>query len=444
MCLLSVGSGTVGHDPVELLRQLIRFDTTNPPGNEAQCIGWVKDLCDGAGLQTRVLAKDAARPNLLARLPGRGAAPPLLLQGHVDVVTTDGQSWRHDPFGGELVDGEIWGRGALDMKGGVAMMLGAILALAESAEPPPGDVLLCVLADEENLGAYGARFVVEEHPELFEGVRHALGEFGGARTELAGLSTYPIQVGEKQPCWMRATIRGPGGHGSIPMRGGAMAKLARLLSTLDARRLPVHVTEIPRAMIEAAAAALGAGGQELVDGLLDPERTDATIDMLGEAGQTLDPMFHNTVNATVVRGGGKVNVIPSELQLELDGRLLPGQSADDLFRELRELAGDENLELEATSYEPGSDRADLSLMGLLSEVLTAADPDAVPLPMLMPGFTDGRFFARLGIQTYGFLPMRLAAEMKFTSLIHAADERVPAQEIGWGTDRICEVLARYR
>jgi acetylornithine deacetylase/succinyl-diaminopimelate desuccinylase-like protein len=440
----SVWSGVVPRDPVELLRQLIRFDTTNPPGNESQCVGWIKDLCDGAGLLTRILAKDAVRPNLLARLPGRGVAPPLLLQGHVDVVTTDGQSWRHDPFGAELIEGEIWGRGALDMKGGVAMMLGAILRLAESAEPPPGDVLLCVLADEENLGAYGARFVVEEHHELFEGVRHALGEFGGARTELGGLSTYPIQVGEKQPCWMRATIRGPGGHGSIAMRGGAMAKLAQLLSALDARRLPVHITEIPRSMIEAVAAALPAGGRELADGLLDPERTDATLDMLGEAGQTLDPMLHNTVNATVVRGGTKVNVIPSELHLELDGRLLPGQTADDLFRELRELADDDDLELEVTSYEPRSDRADLSLMALLGEVLTAADPDAVPLPMLTPGFTDGRFFARLGIQTYGFLPMRLPAKMKFTSLIHAADERVPAQEIGWGTDRICEVLTRYR
>jgi acetylornithine deacetylase/succinyl-diaminopimelate desuccinylase-like protein len=436
--------GAVPQDPVELLRQLIRFDTTNPPGNEAQCVGWIKDLCDGAGLLTRVLAKDPARPNLLARLLGRGAAPPLLLQGHVDVVTTDGQSWRHDPFGAELVEGEIWGRGALDMKGGVAMMLGAILRLAEADQPPPGDVLLCVLADEENLGAYGARFVVEEHHELFDGVRHALGEFGGARTELAGLSAYPIQVGEKQVCWTRATIRGAGGHGSIPMRGGAMAKLARLLSTLDARRLPVHVTAIPRSMIEAVAAALPAGGRELADGLLDPQRTDATLDMIGEAGRMLDPMFHNTVNATVVRGGSEVNVIPGELQLQFDGRLLPGQTADDLFRELRELADGDDLELEVMSYEPGSDRADMSLMPLLSDVLTAADPDAVPLPMLMPGVTDGRFFARLGIQTYGFLPMRLPAEMKFTSLIHAADERVPAQEIGWGTDRICEVLTRYR
>src|ERR1700689_4059599 len=151
--------------------------------------------------------------------------------------------------------------------------------------------------------------------------------------------------------------------------------------------------------------------------------------MIGEAGQTLDPMLHNTVNVTVVRGGAKINVIPSQVQLELDGRLLPGQTAVDLFRELHELADDEDLELETISYEPGSDRADLSLMPLLSDVLSVADPDAVPLPMLIPGISDGRFFARLGIQTYGFLPMRLSADMKLTSLIHAADERVPAHEI---------------
>jgi acetylornithine deacetylase/succinyl-diaminopimelate desuccinylase-like protein len=431
-------------DPAELLSNLIRFDTTNPPGNEGECIAWIEQLCLNAGLDARIVAKDPARPNLLARLPGRGDAPPLLLQGHVDVVTTAGQGWSLDPFGGDQVDGWVWGRGALDMKGGVAMMLGAALAIAESGEPPPGDLLLCMLADEENLGGYGARFLVEEHPELFSGVKHALGEFGGALTEVVGLRTYPIQVAEKQVCWTRATIRGPGGHGSLPMRGGAMARLARILSALDNERLPVHITDAPRAMIEALAAALPEGGSELADALLDPSRTDATLDALGERGETFDAMLHNTVNATIVRGGDKINVIPSELQLELDGRLLPGQLPGDLFEELRRLTGDHELELEVTDFEPGPAHADLSLFPLLSEVIKAADPSAVPLPMLLPGLTDGRLFAQIGIQTYGFLPMRLPADLNFMKLIHAADERVPAEEIRWGSDRIRDVIDRYR
>ncbi len=334
----------MSHDPAELLQRLIRFDTTNPPGNEAACIAWIREVCEGAGLETRILAKDPARPNLIARVPGRGEAPPLLLQGHVDVVTTAGQEWTRDPFGGELVDGEIWGRGALDMKGGVAMMLGATLALAESGQAPPGDVLLCALSDEEALGTYGAAFLVDEHADVLDGVKHAIGEFGGARTEFAGIPSYPIQVAEKTVCWTRVTIRGPGGHGSLPMRGGAMARLGRLLAKLDERRLPVHITQVPETMIGALAGVLPEHGDELKQALLDPERTDVTLDALGEQGELLDAMLHNTVNATIVRGGDKVNVIPSEIVLELDGRLLPGQTPDDLFRELRECSGDDELE----------------------------------------------------------------------------------------------------
>jgi acetylornithine deacetylase/succinyl-diaminopimelate desuccinylase-like protein len=433
----------VAHDPVELLQRLIRFDTTNPPGNERDCVLWAKAVCDAAGLDTRIVAKDDARPNLLARLAGRGAAPPLLLQGHVDVVTTAGQSWTRDPFSGELANGEVWGRGALDMKGGVAMMLGATLRRAGSGEPPSGDVLLCLLADEESLGVFGARFLVAEYPELFAGVKHALGEFGAFRGGAAGLATYPIQVAEKQLCWTRVTIRGPGGHGSVPMRGGAMARLGRLLTKLDESRLPVHVTDVPRAMIEALAAALPAGGRDFADALLDPTRTDATLDALGGAGERFDPLLHNTVNATAVRGGAKLNVVPSELQLDLDARLLPGQTPDDLFRELHQLADDDELQFEVLNYEPGPEHADLSLLPLLGAVLKAADPGAVPLPLLLPAVTDARFWARLGIQTYGFLPMRLPPELDFMKLLHAAEERVPAEEIRWGADRIGDVLTRY-
>src|SRR5438270_4860698 len=214
-------------DVVELLGDLLRFDTTNPPGNEAACIAHVQRLVEEAGVETRIVAKDDARPNLIARVRGTGDAPPLLLYGHVDVVTTAGQQWARPPFGGELVDGWLWGRGALDMKGGVAMLVDAFLRAARGELQPRGDVILAVLSDEENGGDFGARFLAEEHAELFDGVRHALGEFGGASIHLGGRSFYPIQVAEKQVCWLRGTVRGPGGHAALRVPAPAMGTPGR-------------------------------------------------------------------------------------------------------------------------------------------------------------------------------------------------------------------------
>src|SRR5918992_4674134 len=239
--------------PAELLQRLIRFDTTNPPGAECACIEWVAGLVREAGLEARIVAKDDARPNLVARLRGEGRAPPFLMQGHVDVVPATGD-WSRPPFGGEVAGGYVWGRGALDMKGGVAMMLAAFLRASAADSPPPGDVVLCLLSDEEAGGDYGARFIVENHAELFDGVRYAIGEFGGFTMEIAGRRFYPMMVAEKQLCSLRATLRGPAGHGSLPIRDGAMGRLGRLLAALDRRRLPVHVTSPARAMIEAIAA----------------------------------------------------------------------------------------------------------------------------------------------------------------------------------------------
>ncbi len=165
------------HDhPVELLRALLRFDTSNPPGNERECIGWIKGLLEELGCEVRILAREPERPSLITRLPGRGASVPLLLQGHVDVVAARGE-WQHEPFAGDLADGYVWGRGALDMKGGVAMMLAAFMRAKASGAEPPGDVIPCLLADEEAGSPLGAEFVVREHPELFAGVRYSSGEF---------------------------------------------------------------------------------------------------------------------------------------------------------------------------------------------------------------------------------------------------------------------------
>ncbi|MFL5666979.1 MAG: M20/M25/M40 family metallo-hydrolase [Ktedonobacteraceae bacterium] len=429
--------------PAGLLQQLIRFNTTNPPGNEAACITYLNTLLTQAGCQTSILALDPARPNLVARLKGQGSAPPLLLQGHVDVVTTEKQNWQHPPFAGDITDGFIWGRGTLDMKGGVAMMVAAFLRAQAEGASLPGDILLTILSDEEASGTYGAKYLVEQHADLFKDVRYALGEFGGFTMHIAGQRFYPIQVIEKKTCGLQAIIHGPGGHGALPMRGGTTAKLARFLQQLDEHRLPVHITSVPRQMIETLSNALSSSIGPLLQQLLDPAQTNNLLDMLGVQGQVFDPILHNTVNVTIIRGGEKNNVIPSEIVAVMDGRLLPGFSPDDMVSELQQLCGHE-VRFEVTSYDPGPNEPDMGLFPILAGILSEADPQGTPLPLLMPAVTDGRFFARLGIQTYGFLPMILPEGFNFTETIHAADERIPVEAVDFGTNAIYQALSRNK
>lgn len=428
--------------PVELLQRLIRFDTTNPPGNEAECIEFVRGLLEDAGCETDVYAKEPGRPNLVTRLRGTDTAAPLLLYGHVDVVTTAGQPWSRAPFGGDLVDGYVWGRGALDMKGGVAMLVSAFLRAKAEGLRPPGDVVLAILSDEEAGGDLGAKFLVEDHPQLFEGVRHALGEFGGFSMELGGKRFYPIQVAEKQICWLKATIRGPGGHGAMINRGGTMARLGRFLGDLDRKRLPVHVTPVARELVERVASELPRPQRIVLEAMLKPRFTDRALRLVGERARTFEPMLRNTVNATIVRGGGKINVVPSEIELELDGRLLPGLVPADLIGELHGIIGDD-VEIELVRHDPAPSEPDLTLFETLADVLRELDPDAIPVPLLQIGVTDGRFLSRLGIQTYGFLPMRLPPDFAFTGLVHAADERIPADAVEFGADAIYRALQRF-
>src|SRR5439155_3425570 len=300
---------------------------------------FIRALLGDAGIESELYAKVPGRPNLVARIEG-GDKPPLLVQGHVDVVTTAGQSWTRPPFSGELVDGYVWGRGAVDMKGPVAMLVSAFLRAKREGTALPGDVILAVLADEEAGGDVGARFLAEEHAHLFEGVRYALSEFGGFSLELAGRRFYPIQVAEKQICWLKATVRGPGGHGAMVNRGGTMARLAKFLRDLDGHPLPVHVTPVARAFVEGIAAALPRRQRPVFLSLLKPRLTDGTLKLLGRQGRLLEPMLRNTVSATIVRAGEKINVVPSVVELELDARALPGFTPADVIGEIRDVVGD--------------------------------------------------------------------------------------------------------
>ena len=438
---MGVAGETLGDRPVELLQRLLRFDTTNPPGNERECIAWIAGLLKELGVEVRIVAKVPERPNLIARLAGRGDSAPLLLQGHVDVVAARGE-WELAPFGGDVQDGYIWGRGALDMKGGVSMLLAAFMRAKASPTPPPGDVILCLLADEEAGSDLGANYLVQEHPELFGGVRHSIGEFGGFTMDIAGRRLYPIMVAEKQVCWTLARARGAAGHGSLPIRGSAVGKLGRLLAALDRRRLPVRVTPAARSMVDAIAAELPRPLALPLRGLLQPRLTDRLLDVLGERVALFDTLLHNTASANVIAAGEKLNVIPGEATAQLDCRMVPGCGPEELFAELRALAGVQ-LELEVIRHDPVAAEPDMELFGTLAGALRELDRDAKPVPMLLPGATDGRFFARLGIQTYGFLPMPMPAELNFLRLIHAENERVPVDAIEFGTTAVGRVLERF-
>ena len=428
--------------PEDLLVRLIQFDTTNPPGNEAECVSYIGGVLAEAGIETTVLARAPERPNLIARLAGQGTASPLLLYGHVDVVTTRNQEWEVPPFEGRVADGCVWGRGALDMKGGVAMMLAALLRAKAEGAALPGDVVLAVLSDEESGGHFEARFLVKEHAEQFAGIRYAIGEFGGFSLHLGGRRFYPIMVAEKQVCRVKAIVRGAGGHGSMPVRDGAMAGLSRLLGRLDRHRLPVHVTPVARLMIEAMAAACGGRTGFVLRRLLNPALTNGVLRLLGERGQVFDPLLHNTVSPTVLHGSDKVNVIPAEVSVELDVRLLPGYGSDDVLAELRSIAGD-GVEFEVVRSDAAPAAPDMSLFDTLGGVLREADPEGIPVPLLLSGATDGRFFSRLGIQTYGYLPMRLPEGFDFAGTIHAANERVPVEAVRFGADAIYGLLQRF-
>ena len=428
--------------PVELLQHLIRFDTTNPPGNETPCVLYIRDLLSRFGIENRILAKEDRRANLVARVNGRGAAPPLMLYGHVDVVTTAHQAWTYPPFEGRQADGYVWGRGALDMKGGLSMMLSAVLDMAAEGRQPAGDILLVALSDEETGGSMGAGFLVDHHPEIFADVRHALGEFGGHTTYIGSRRFYPIQVAEKQLCWMKATLRGPGGHGARPMRNGAMARLGRMLTRLDRRRLPVHVTPVAREMLETMAASLPGVRGTILRHVCNPRLTDPLLKLMGDNGKMIEPLFRNTVNATIVRGGEKINVVPSEIQVDLDGRLLPGFGPEEFMAELRTILG-RQVGLAVTQFVPCAVEPDMHLFDFLADVLKGIDPDGVPVPMLMPAFTDARHFARIGIQSYGFTPMKLPRTFKFTETIHGADERIPVSALEFGARAMREAVMRY-
>jgi acetylornithine deacetylase/succinyl-diaminopimelate desuccinylase-like protein len=431
-------------EAVEHLGALLRMDTTNPPGNESICAEYLAESLRKDGIEPTLVAKAKGRANVVARIKGNGEAPPLLLGAHLDVVEADAKRWRHPPFSGAIADGYLWGRGALDMKNMAAMSLMVVKLLRRSGARLRRDVIFAGVADEEVGCDFGSRFLVEEHPELVR-AEYALGEVGGFTLHVQGRRFYPIMVAEKGLCWLRVRARGTPGHGSLPREDNANVRLARAVARLGSRRLPQHTTPFVKEFVQKVGATLPMPQRLILERILDPRTAPAVLKILPDRSlaRSFAAVLSNTVSPTVLRGGNKTNVIPSEATCELDGRILPGQTEGSFLAELRAAVG-RDVEFEILkSAPPTVTSAKTPLFETLCRTLLRHDPEALPVPYLMPGFTDAKSWSRLGTKCYGFVPLRLAAGVRFADLFHGDDERVPVDGVRWGVRVLYEAVRDF-
>ncbi|GAA5191467.1 M20/M25/M40 family metallo-hydrolase [Rugosimonospora acidiphila] len=422
-------------ETVELCSRLVRFDTSNFGGGQARgeraCAEWIAQQLADVGYQPLVLEAAPRRANTVVRIPGADpGAPALLVHGHLDVVPADSADWSFDPFAGEVRDGAVWGRGALDMKDMVAMMLAVARCFGRRGFVPPRDIVLAFVADEEDSGQYGASFLVRRHAELFEGVRTAIGESGGYCVHLPdGGRLYPIAAGERGSAWMNLVAKGPAGHGSRPNPGNAVAALAAAVDRLARHVWPVHLTPTVASLLDGLRAHLG------VD--IDPA-DPATLDRLGDAAALVRPVISNSLNPTMLSAGYKHNVVPSTATAGVDGRILPG-AEEAFFDTVDELLGDQ-VTREMLGYgAPIAARHDTAEFAAMAAALRAQDPQALVLPSCTGGGTDAKKFSRLGIQCYGFSPASAPPGFHQDDYVHGVDERVLVQSLEFGV----EVLRRY-
>ncbi|MFN8484710.1 MAG: M20/M25/M40 family metallo-hydrolase [Anaerolineae bacterium] len=432
---------------VEMLRGLLRLDTTNPPGNEIIAAEYIADILRANGIEPTVLSSAAGRGNVVARLKGDGSAPPLLLMGHIDVVPAEPDKWRYPPFSGELVDGEIWGRGATDMKNVVAMELMVFLLVKRLGLPLKRDLIFMATADEEVGGSMGAGWLVDTHPELIR-AEYAINEGGPTAIVFGDKTFFACSTAEKGTARFTLRARGAPGHASLPHNDNAILKLGAALQRLGATTLPMHVIPTVRAHVEAIAAHLEPQERaNLLNVLSDDPAVQAEaiarLPLPDVGKRRLFAATHNTATPTILSAGSKINVIPAEAEALVDGRILPGQTGDGFMAELRAALGDD-VELEF--HEPVSPglEADPSspLFALIQEVVAAHEPGAVVVPALITGGTDAKSVVRLGTKVLGFVPMRYEGPA-LSGLAHNHNERVSVANLSFGTRIYFDVVSHW-
>ncbi len=411
---------------VEICRDLIRMDTTNfgdssGPG-ERKAAEHVAGLLSDVGIEPELFESEPGRTSVVARWGGQ-EGDPLLLHGHLDVVPADADDWQVHPFSGEIQDGYVWGRGAVDMKDFDAMLLSVVRARARAGVVPDRPMVLCFTADEEAGGHKGAEHLVKNHADLLADCTEAIGEVGGFSTTVRGQRLYLIEAAEKGMAWMRLTARGNAGHGSMRHPDNAVTELAAAVARLGQHEWPVRLTPSMQVLLSAVGEIAGVAAT--------PENAESLVQEFGSATRMLGAVIKHTTNPTMLKAGYKVNVVPGEAVAHVDGRFLPGYE-DEFFATLAELLG-ENISVDYVSKQAGLETTfDGDLVEAITSSILDEDPEAKVAPYLMSGGTDAKHWDKLGIRCFGFAPLRLPADLDFTALFHGVDERVPVDALEFG------------
>ncbi|MEE1621224.1 M20/M25/M40 family metallo-hydrolase [Zafaria sp. Z1313] len=424
---------------LRICRDLIRFDTSNFGGNDCRgergAAEYVAGLLDEGGLSPEIYESSPGRASVVARMEGSDPSlPALVVHGHLDVVPALKEDWSVDPFAAEVKDGLVWGRGAVDMKDMDAMILAVQRRMQREGTRPRRDIVFAFFADEEAGGEYGAHWMVDHHPGVFEGATEAISEVGGFSSTIGGQRAYFLQTAEKGIAWLRLAAAGRAGHGSQINTDNAVTRLAEAVAAVGRHEWPSEYTKTTRAFLEAVSDITGVE--------FDEANPEALLDQLGTVARFVGATLRNTSNPTVLKAGYKHNVIPGSAEALIDCRTLPGRD-EYVMETLRGLVG-EGIDISTVTSDialevPFSG----SLVDSMVDSLGAEDPGAVVLPYMLSGGTDNKSLARLGITGYGFAPLRLPDDLDFTGMFHGVDERVPVDALHFGTRVLHRLLSTY-
>jgi len=421
--------GSAEEDVVDLCRELIRIDTSNygdseGPG-ERVAAEYIAEKLSEVGLDVQIFESEPGRASAVTRIegadPSRGA---LLLHGHLDVVPAIAHDWSLPPFAAEVEDDCIWGRGAIDMKDTDAIVLAVVRQWMRDGRRPPRDLVLAFLADEEAGGRKGSHWLVDNKPELFDGCTEGVSEVGGFSLTIGGRRLYLVETAEKGMAWMRLTVSGRAGHGSMISEDNAVTELCEAVARLGRHTFPIRVTKTVRAFLDEICDVFGIR--------LDADDLDATVAKLGPLARLIGATLRNSVNPTMLDAGYKVNVVPGQAQAHVDGRFLPGYE-EEFFAQVDELLGP-RVRREMVNLDVALETDfDGALVDAMTAALLAEDPQARAVPYCLSGGTDAKAFSKLGVRAFGFAPLRLPADLDFAGMFHGVDERVPLDGLRFGT-----------